>query len=47
MTLEASSYDQGRSLTDIWGRDKPELVHHKKFKVGGGHEEGHGQIFVI
>ena len=34
---------QGRSMTDIWGRDKPELVLNKNLKEGGGH----GQKFVI
>ena len=22
-------YVQGRGVTDIWGRDKPKLIHHK------------------
>ena len=40
---------QGRSVTDIWGRDKPELIYmyNKNFKEVGGHERGHGQKFVI
>ena len=34
-------------MTDIWGREKPELAH-KNFKEGGDHEGGkHEQKFVI
>ena len=40
---------QGRSVTDIWGMDKPELIYmyNKNFKEVGGHEGGHGQKCVI
>ena len=29
---------QGRSLTNIWGRDKPKLIQNKNLNVGWGHE---------
>ena len=36
-------FRQGRSVTDIWGREKPEVIRNKNLKVGGGH----GQKFLI
>ena len=38
---------QVRSVTDIWGRDKLELIHNKSLRRVGDKREGHGQRFVI
>ena len=45
--LDSYGIGQGRSVTDIWGRDKSELTHNKNFREGGGHEGGLGQKFGI